>query len=112
MNQVSPEEIKIIFTFESQDIDIIKCNINEKLITIFKNYSKKIGTELNSLYFLCNGEKISDFEKTFEEIFNSENKKNMEINILVYKVSKSPIDEDSTIHVYFFRTKKHKKNNM
>ena len=109
MNQVSPNEIKIIFTFESQDIDIIKCNINEKLITIFKNYSKKIGTELNSLYFLCNGEKISDFEKTFEEIFNSENKKNMEINILVYKVSKSQIDEDSTINVYFLELKNTKR---
>ena len=105
MSQHTPKEIKIIFNFEIQDIDIIKCNIKEKIITIFKNYFKKIGIELNSLYFLCNGDKICDFEKTFEEIANSENKENMEINILVYKASKSQIDEDSTINVYFLEPK-------
>ena len=119
MSQDTPKEIKIIFNFETQDIDIIKCNIKEKIITTFKNYSKKIGIELNSLYFLCNGDKICDFEKTFEEIANSENKENMEINILVYKASKSQIDEDSTnksqinedskINVYFLEPKNTKR---
>ena len=119
MSQDTPKEIKIIFNFETQDIDIIKCNIKEKIITIFKNYFKKIGIELNSLYFLCNGDKICDFEKTFEEIANSENKENMEINILVYKASKSQIDEngtnksqineDSKINVYFLEPKNTKR---
>ena len=31
-------EMKIIFTSETYDIDIIKCNVKEKLINIFKNY--------------------------------------------------------------------------
>ena len=109
MSQNSPKEIKIIFTFQAQDKDIIKCDIKEKLINIFKNYSKKKGIELESLYFLCNGEIINDFEKTFEQLANTENKNNMEINILVYKVNESKIDEDSIINVYFLEEKNTKR---
>ena len=51
MNQVSLKEITIIFTFESQDKDIIKCNIKEKLVAIFKKYSKRIAIKLNLFIF-------------------------------------------------------------
>jgi len=109
MTQNTPKEMKIIFTFEALDKDLIKCDIKEKLINIFKNYSKKKGIELDSLYFLCNGEIINDFEKTFEELANVENKNNMEINILVYIKNESKIDEDSIINVYFLEEKKTKR---
>ena len=109
MYQKTHKEIIIKFTFEAQDIDIIKCDIKEKLINIFKNYSKKKVLELYSLYFLCNGEIINDFEKSFEELANTENKINMEINILVYKINESKINEDSLINVYFLEEKNTKR---
>ena len=109
MYQKTHKEIIIKFTFEAQDIDIIKCDIKEKLINIFKNYSKKKGLELDSLYFLCNGEIINDFEKSFEELANTENKINMEINILVYKINELKINENSLINVYFLEEKNTKR---
>ena len=55
MTQNTPKEMKIIFTFEALDKDLIKCDIKEKLINIFKNYSKKKGIELDSLFFYAMG---------------------------------------------------------
>ena len=75
----------------------MKYNINEKIINVFKAYSKKIGIELNSLYFLHNGGQINDFEKTFDQIANKDNKINMEIKILVYKVN----EDNNKMNVYF-----------
>ena len=90
-------EINIEFIFESQFSERMKYNINEKIINVFKAYSKKIGIELNSLYFLHNGGQINDFEKTFDQIANKDNKINMEIKILVYKVN----EDNNKINVYF-----------
>ena len=97
MNKAETEDINIEFIYEAQDRENIKCNINEKIINVFTAYSKKIGVDLNYLYFLYNGDKINDFEKTFDQLANKDNKINKEIKILVYKVN-----EDSTkINVYF-----------
>ena len=90
-------EINIEFIFQSQITERIKCNINEKIINVFKAYSKKIGIDLNSLYFLHNGDIIKDFKKTFDQLANKDNKINMEIKILVYKVN----EDNNKMNVYF-----------
>lgn len=41
MNQAKSEEYIVEFTFECEEPDKIKCNRNEKLINIFKDYAKK-----------------------------------------------------------------------
>ena len=97
MNKATSEEINIVFIYESQEKENIKCNINEKIINVFKAFSKKIGVDLNSLYFLYNGDKISDFEKTFDQLINKDNRIIMEITILVYKAN----EDNSKINVYF-----------
>ena len=43
MNLIESDEINIIFTYESQKENTIKCNINEKVINILQKYSKLIG---------------------------------------------------------------------
>ena len=90
-------EINIEFIFESQFTEKMKCNINEKIINIFKSYSKKIGIDLNSLYFLSNGDQIKDFEKTFDQLARKDNKTIMEIKILVYKLN----EDNNKMNVYF-----------
>ena len=90
-------EINIEFIFEAQFTERMKCNINEKIINVFKAYTKKIGRDLNSLYFLYNGDIINDFGKTFDQLANKDNKRNMEIKILVYKVN----EDNNKMNVYF-----------
>ena len=97
MNKSTSEEVNIVFIYESQEKENIKCNINEKIINVFKVFSKKIGVDLNSLYFLYNGDKINDFEKTFDQLINKDNRIIMEITILVYKAN----EDNSKINVYF-----------
>ena len=97
MNKATTKEINIEFILESLDRENMKCNINEKIINVFEAYSKKIGIDLNSLFFLYNGDIINDFEKTFEQLANRDNKTNMEIKILVYKAN----EDNNTINVYF-----------
>ena len=109
MVQNECNEMKITFIFDAQEYNTFKCNVNEKLINIFENYSNKLGKKLDSLYFLFNGEKIDDFQKTIYEIANEESKKNMEMKILVYQKSESISDDDSTINVYFLEEENSKK---
>ena len=100
MNLIEIDEINITFTYESQNSNTIKCNINEKLINILQKYSKIIGKKINSLNFICNGTIIDDYEKSINEIANKINKSIMEINILVYDKSES-VDGDDTKIAYF-----------
>jgi len=100
MSLIESDEINIIFIYESQKENTIKSNINEKLINIFQNYSKIIGKKLNSLYFICNGAPIDDYEKTINEIANKINKRIKEINILVYDKNESVNGDDSN-NIYF-----------
>ena len=99
MSQVASGQIKICFTFDYQEKDTMYFDINEKLINVFQKYSEKKGMELDSLYFLCNGEKIEDFQKTLDQLASTEDKRNMEIIILVFKVNLP--DDESTIYTYF-----------
>ena len=89
------QEIK--FEFEAQLNENMKCDINERIINVFKAYSKKIGIYLNSLYFLYNGDKINDFEKIFDQIISKDNKINKKIKILVYKIN----EDNDKMNVYF-----------
>ena len=41
---------------------------------IFQKFANKAGIELNNLYFLYNGEKISNLNLTFEEQANTQDK--------------------------------------
>ena len=107
MNQITSDFFDVEFTFEFQEKEIIKCNRNEKLINIFKDYAKKKGLRLNYIYFLCNGNAIDDFEQTFEQLANEVNKENKEIKILVFKAGE---ENSSKINVFFleiFNTKKY-----
>ena len=107
MNQITSDFFDVEFTFDFQEKEIIKCNRNEKLINIFKDYAKKKGLRLNNIYFLGNGNAIDDFEQTFDQLANEVNKENKEIKILVFKAGE---ENSSKINVFFleiFNTKKY-----
>ena len=107
MIQTTSDIFNVEFMLESQDREIIKCNRNEKLINIFKDYAKKKRLNFNYIYFLCNGNKIDDFEQTFDQLANRENKETMEIKILVYKAGEENPESINVFFLEIFNTKKY-----
>jgi len=92
--------MNLSFIYELQKTNTIKCNINEKLINILKNYSNIIEKKLDSIFFICNGTIIDNYEKTINEIANNENKRIMKNEILVYQISEA-INKDDNKNIYF-----------
>ena len=107
MSQPTSDVFNVEFTLDSKDSEIIKCKRNEKLINIFKDYAKKKRLNFNSIYFLCNGNKIDDFEQTFDQLANRENKEIMEIKILVFKAGEENLEAINVFFLEIFNTKKY-----
>ena len=83
---------KVVFSFEGTKIDIL-CNLNDKMEDIIKSFSSKINVDMKKLIFLYGGNILDDYENRLENIVNSEDIKNNQINILVYKLEE--YNEDS-----------------
>ena len=69
---------EIIFHYDGRTITI-QCDKNQKMKDICNNFSNKINMDVNSLLFLCGGNKLN-LDCSYNEI-SKENK----LNILVYK---------------------------
>ena len=85
--------INIIFTFKGMNA-IIQCNKEDKMKDICYKYVNKIGIDINLIYFLYNGIKLDLYLNQQTNIID--NDKN-EINILIFKKSKSTIIRDKRI---------------
>ena len=80
------EPIQIQFTYLGQDT-FLKVNEDEKLEDILKRYIEKINKDFNSVYFLLNGETITEeiYNSTFNNFSNNDiNKNSNSVRILVY----------------------------
>ena len=73
---------KIEFIFNSQ-LYIIQCEKEELMKNICQKFASKLGTDLNSIYFIYNGN-ILDLELDFERHANKEDKEINSMRILVY----------------------------
>ena len=73
---------QVVFSYNSQNI-IIQCNLYELIYEIFQKFSTKANKDLNSLYFLYNGDIISNQFLTLDEIMNRDDKIRNKMNILV-----------------------------
>ena len=84
-----------IFNFNGEKITI-QCEKKEKMKDICNRFVSKMGIEIQSLYFLKDGNQLNllNLDITFEEQANILDKKSKEMNILVYD-SKSNIIEDN-----------------
>ena len=69
------------FTFEGVKT-AIQCLKEDKMKTICAKYALKIDKEINSLYFLYNGNQINN-EFSFYEQASSLDKQSLEMNVLV-----------------------------
>ena len=73
-------EIAFIYNGNST---IIQCNKEEKMKQIFNKFKQKSGLDINSLYFVYSGNKITNDELNFEMIANNEDKLRRRMNIIV-----------------------------
>ena len=86
---------QVEFSYE-QINEIIECDPNEKMKDIFQKFATKSEIDINSVYFLYEGNKL-DEELTFEQIKEMKEIKISKINISVHKREKSDINENKTI---------------
>ena len=87
------EEITVILNYESQRVSVIKCKNDIVMENILMDFALQIKVEFTSLMFLHGGERISNFKQTFYQLMTEEDKNIKEINILVYKINKSLIQQ-------------------
>ena len=76
-------QAKVIFSLEGTEI-IIDCSNEEKMRDICQRYVTKIENNLESLLFLY-GENPVNFELSFEDQANSQDKLTNEMKVLVSK---------------------------
>ena len=73
----------ILFLFNSNPT-IIQCKKEDIMMNICNKFCAKINNEINNLIFLYDGRKIN-YQLTFNEHANENDKKNGKMNILVYQ---------------------------
>ena len=81
--------VEVEFIYEGVKTNI-QCNENDKMKKIFEKYAIKIEKKVEKLVFLYSGKKIDNYELTFNQIVNSEDKENKKICILIYDENEKP----------------------
>jgi hypothetical protein len=84
------EDSILVFQEQGRKEVEIQCKRSEKMYDIFNRFTSKTEEDIDSLFFLINGDKVEDNVK-LEDI----NKKDSKINVLVYKKDD---DDDSDIN--------------
>ena len=81
------DKISLNIIYESQKVESLECNINDKIEEILISFAKKNNIEYSSLYFLYNGKifQKNSFKKSFFEIMSNFDKKEKSMNILIYR---------------------------
>ena len=80
---------KVEFNYYGTKI-IINCKKNEIMKNVCQSFIKKIEEDKNNIYFVYNGIEGYKFDEnlTFEQMINSEDKKENKINLLAFKNGK------------------------
>ena len=83
------------FTFNGA-ITKIQCLANQTMKDICNNFASKIGINLNKLQLLYNGNQVK-YELTFNEYISLIDRDRNEMNILVYEIISTIINENDNL---------------
>ena len=83
--------MEIEFTYEGKPV-IIKSNIYNTIGQAYKKFCLKTDANIKELCFIYNGKKVLDDICFIKEVANSEDIKRNKMNILVYKIPQSNIN--------------------
>ena len=77
---------QVEFSYEGVNtiIQIIQCNLNEKM-NIWKKFKDKAQIGNKILFYSYNGKVLTNKESTFEEIVNLQDKKRKKMNVIVFE---------------------------
>jgi len=93
--------VHFIFSYNGNDT-IIKCKEDIKMENVLsKLYSINKEIIPSNIYLIYNGGIISDYDLTFNELANSNDKVRKEMNILIYELNRSTIIEDENSIIKF-----------
>ena len=84
------ENSEVVFQYEQQQI-IIQCQRNEKMKEISDKFANKVGSNTNNFLFLYGGHQL-DFDLTFEEQSNTEDKNRNKMNVIVSSKNEQNIE--------------------
>ena len=89
MSQEEYDEVKLIFTLDNQEENVIKCHIKEKLINMFDLYCQIKRLKLDSVFLFYDNKCIENYNETLDNLLNKSNKLVKEAKFLVINKSNS-----------------------
>ena len=94
-------EINLIISYESQNVEKIKCNASDKMEDILSAFAQKKNVDYSSFLILYSGNVIQgpDLEKTFSQIITKNDKQQKTMNILIYSQNPALIPEQNFIKI-------------
>ena len=76
------KQIEVNFSFEGTNT-IIQCGNNDKLKDIYQNFKRKANAEGRQLFLMYSGNTIDNYELSFDEMTNFQDRERNKMNILV-----------------------------
>ena len=83
------KQIEVDFAFEGTNTTI-QCGNNDKLKNIYENFKRKTSSEGKQLFLMYNGNTINNYDLSFDEIANFQDKERNKMNILVIEGEGNP----------------------
>ena len=78
--------VEVEFSYKQNNI-IIQCQLNSKIIDIYKAFISKVGIDINSVYFIYSGNKINNNELIIDQIININDRSINKMKILVESIN-------------------------
>ena len=82
---------EVVFDYNGNKVTI-QCQKNEKMKDIFQRFTNKINIKSNQIFYIYAGNNIVNYELTFKEIVNDEDKKRNKMIIVVYDANNNFIN--------------------
>ena len=83
------EKISLNIIYESQKVETLECNINEKMEKILISFARKNNVEYSLLSIIYNGAHLQkdSLKKSFFEVMNAFDRKEKSMSILIYRTT-------------------------
>ena len=94
-------KINLIISYESQNVEKIKCNASDKMEDILSAFAQKKNVDYSSFLILYSGKELhgSDLKKTIFQIMTRIDKEQKTMNLLIYSKNSVPLSRQNFIKI-------------
>ena len=98
---MASSEINLIISYESEAVETLKCNSDDKLENVLKKFAEIKNMENPSFMILYGGKNIQgdDLKKSLSEIMTGLDKQDLTMNILLYRNIIKIVQDKSNINI-------------